>query len=66
MTLWSLAILVPTLAVCVRRLHDVGKAGTFYLWILLPIAGDIILLVQFLKDSQPGSNRWGDNPKFIR
>ena len=65
-TLWSLAILVPTLAVCVRRLHDVGKAGTFYLWILLPIAGYIILLVQFLKDSQPGSNRWGDNPKFTR
>lgn len=62
--LWSLAILIPTLAICVRRLHDVGKKGTFYLWILLPLAGYIILLIQFLKDSEPGTNQWGVSPKY--
>ena len=66
LTIWSLATLIPTLAICVRRLHDVGKTGTFYLWILLPIAGYIILLIQFIKDSQPGANRWGVSPKYSR
>ena len=60
--LWSLVILVPTLALIVRRLHDVGKSGWFYLWILLPLAGYIIVLIQLLKDSAP-DNQWGPNPK---
>ena len=60
--LWTLAILVPTLALVVRRLHDVGKRGWFYLWILLPLAGPIIILIQLLKDSTE-DNEWGPNPK---
>ena len=63
--IWSLAILVPGLAICVRRLHDVGKSGWFYLWILLPLAGYIIILIQFCKDSAP-DNQWGPNPKGYR
>jgi len=63
--IWSLVILVPTLALCVRRLHDVGKSGWFYLWVLLPLAGIIIILIQFLKDSTP-DNQWGPNPKGYR
>lgn len=61
--IWTLATLVPSLAICVRRLHDVGKSGWWYLWILLPIVGTIILLVQFCKDSTP-DNQWGPNPKY--
>ena len=63
--LLSLAFLVPSLAVGVRRLHDIGKSGWNILWILLPLIGFILLLVWFCTDSEPGSNRWGHNPKEI-
>jgi len=63
-TLWSIATFVPGLALCVRRLHDVGKSGVWYLWILLPLAGGIILLVQFCKDSEAGPNEYGPSPKY--
>ena len=61
-TIWNLAVFIPTLAISVRRLHDVGHSGAFYLWILLPIAGPIILLVQFCKDSMT-NNQYGPSPK---
>ena len=61
-SIWSLVILVPTLAIIARRLHDVGRSGWFYLWILLPLAGPIIVLIQLLKDSAE-DNQWGPNPK---
>ena len=60
---WSLAVLVPGIAIVVRRLHDVGRSGWFYLWILVPLAGYIIMLIQLLKDSAP-DNQWGPNPKY--
>lgn len=63
-SLWSIAILIPSLALCVRRLHDAGKGGVWLLWILLPIAGPIILLVQYCKDSEPGANQYGPSPKY--
>lgn len=56
-------LLVPRLAVCVRRLHDIGKSGWWYLIELVPYIGAFVLLVFFLKDSQPGENKWGANPK---
>ena len=59
----GLALLVPGLAVCVRRLHDIGKSGWWYLIGFVPYIGVIILLVFFVKDSQPGENKWGANPK---
>jgi hypothetical protein len=43
--LWSLAALVPTIAISVRRLHDIGRPGTWYLLNLIPIVGSIILIV---------------------
>lgn len=61
---WSLAILVPTIALSFRRLHDVGKSGAWYLWNLLPVAGKIILLIQYIADSAPGANQYGPNPKY--
>ncbi len=60
--LWSLVILVPSLALCIRRLHDVGKSGWWYLFLLIPLVGGIILLVQFCKDSTE-DNQWGPDPK---
>lgn len=62
--LWSIGTLVPGLALCVRRLHDVGKSGIWLLWILLPIIGPIILLVQYCADSQHGPNQYGPSPKY--
>lgn len=62
--IWGLATLVPGISLSVRRLHDVGKSGLYLLWALLPIAGWIIVIVQYAKDSQPEANQYGPNPKF--
>lgn len=62
-TIWSLAVLLPSLAVCIRRLHDIGKAWTWILLGLIPLVGQIILIVFFCQDSQPGENQYGPNPK---
>ncbi|PQJ72929.1 DUF805 domain-containing protein [Polaribacter butkevichii] len=63
--IYSLAVLVPSLAVLVRRLHDTGKSGWFFLVALIPIAGPIWLLVILCTDSINGANKWGENPKGI-
>ena len=60
---FSLGILVPQIAVAVRRLHDIGKSGWFYLIGLIPFIGWIFMLVWFCTDSQPGDNQYGPNPK---
>lgn len=60
-----MGVLVPNLALIVRRLHDIGKSGNNILFGLIPIAGPIILLVFMCTDSEPGINRWGPNPKGI-
>lgn len=63
-TLWAVAVILPSLSVCVRRLHDIGKSGWSYLIGLIPIVGWIILLVWFLQDSQKGANQYGDCEKY--
>lgn len=63
-TLYLLAILVPRLAISVRRLHDIGKKDTYVLLILLPIIGSVILAVWFMKDSQEDANQYGESPKY--
>jgi uncharacterized membrane protein YhaH (DUF805 family) len=62
--IYVLAILVPGLAVTVRRLHDTGKSGWMILICLIPIVGGIILLVFTVLDSDPGPNQYGPNPKL--
>ena len=52
---WSVAVLVPSLAVSVRRLRDAGRAWTELFWILLPIAGLIVLIVRFCEPSRTGT-----------
>lgn len=62
--LYSLAILIPSLALVFRRLHDTGKSGWWILISLVPIAGSIILLVFMCLDSDAGTNKYGPNPKY--
>lgn len=61
--IYVLIVLIPGLAVGVRRLHDTGKSGWMMLLLLLPIIGAIWLLILFVTDSQPGSNEYGPNLK---
>lgn len=61
--LYFLAIIIPNIAVAVRRLHDVGKSGWMVLISLIPIIGSIWLLVLMVTDSNPGENQYGQNPK---
>ncbi|GGK10991.1 DUF805 domain-containing protein [Deinococcus malanensis] len=60
---YALAVLIPGLALSVRRLHDTGRSGWWVLLALVPIVGAIVLLVFYVFESQPGSNKWGPNPK---
>lgn len=48
---WGIAVLLPSLAVAVRRLRDAGRSWAELFWILLPIAGLIILIVRFCEPS---------------
>ena len=57
-------LLLPSWAVSVRRLHDIGQNGTYLFMGLIPFAGPIILLVAFCKDSQSGSNQYGVSEKY--
>lgn len=62
-TVFTLAMLIPSGSVSIRRLHDIGKSGWWLLLSMLPIVGTIILIVFFFQDSQPGMNEYGANPK---
>lgn len=61
--LFGLAMVVPWLALAVRRLHDCGRSGLWLLLALVPLIGPLALLVFFLTDSQRGGNRYGPDPK---
>jgi len=61
--LYALAVLLPGIAVMVRRLHDVGKSGWFLFIGLIPLVGGIWLLVLACTDGNPGENAYGPNPK---
>lgn len=61
--IWAVVAIIPTIAVWVRRLHDTGKSGWFYLLVLIPIIGQILLIIWGCQDSQPGDNAYGPNPK---
>ena len=58
----SLALLLPCLAVSVRRLHDRDKSGWWYLLGLIPVIGPIVLLVWYVQAGTPGDNRFGPDP----
>jgi uncharacterized membrane protein YhaH (DUF805 family) len=64
--IYSLAVLVPGLAVAVRRLHDTGKSGWWLLIALIPLVGIIVLIVFWATDSTPGANDYGMSEKYPR
>ncbi|MDR1506208.1 MAG: DUF805 domain-containing protein [Treponema sp.] len=63
--IYSLALIVPSLAVAVRRLHDTNRSGWMFLLILIPLVGAIIVLVFSVQDGTPGDNKFGPNPKGV-
>ena len=58
-----LIFILPKLAVSVRRLHDIGKSGWFYLISLIPVVGPIIFFIWCVKDSEARTNKYGKDPK---
>lgn len=62
-TVYSLVVLIPSIAVSVRRLHDTGRSGWWLLISLIPIVGAIVLLVFMILEGDAGSNEYGPDPK---
>lgn len=65
LTLISLVLAIPGLALTVRRLHDIGKSGWFVLISLVPLVGAILLIVWLVKDGDEDDNQYGSNPKYV-
>ena len=61
-TLFSLIVLIPGIAVAIRRLHDIGKSGWWLLALFIPLIGVIVLIVFWIKASEQSSNKWGAIP----
>ncbi len=61
--LWWLAVLVPSIAVLVRRLHDTNRTGWWWLLNLVPVLGPIVLIVFAAQPGTPGPNPHGQDPK---
>ena len=57
--LFSLAVLLPSLAVGARRLHDIDKSGWWQLVSLVPLVGWLVVLYWYLQPTQPQANRFG-------
>lgn len=64
-SIYSLAILIPSISVGVRRLHDTGKSGWWILLNLVPFIGWLVLIAFYVTDSDAGSNKYGPNPKLV-
>jgi len=61
--LYALAVIIPSIAVGVRRLHDTNRSGWWLLIGLIPCIGLIVLIIFTVQDSQAGDNQYGPNPK---
>jgi len=62
-SLYALAVLLPSIGVAIRRLHDTNRSGWWLLLCFIPIIGFIVLIVFYCIDSDPGDNQYGPNPK---
>lgn len=60
--IYSLAMLIPGIAVGFRRMHDIGKSGLWLLINFVPLIGSIWFIILAIKPSQPGANEFGPNP----
>ena len=62
-SIYSLAVLIPGIAVSVRRMHDIGRTGWWVLICFIPFVGWLVLLYLASIDSDEGANEYGPNPK---
>ena len=62
--IFALAMLVPSISIAARRLHDTGRSGWWQLISLIPLIGAIVLIVFLVQDSHE-ENQYGPNPKLI-
>ncbi|EFE76041.1 DUF805 domain-containing protein [Streptomyces filamentosus] len=62
--IYSVAVIIPALAVAVRRLHDTGRSGWWLLIALVPLVGAIVLIVFLASEGKPETNEHGVNPKL--
>lgn len=62
-SIYTLVVIVPGLAVSMRRLHDTGRSGWWFLISFVPLVGFIVMLVYMTQDSDPGPNAYGPSPK---
>lgn len=60
--IYALATLIPSLAVTIRRLHDSNKTGWLYFVSLVPVIGNLCLLVLLCTEGDPETNKYGDDP----
>lgn len=59
----AVGIIIPSLAVAVRRLHDTNRSGWYYFIAFIPLIGSILLLVWFFTEGDRFTNNYGDDPK---
>ena len=63
--IFVLAMIVPSITVAIRRLHDTDRTGWWILIAFIPLIGGIWLLVLMVFDSTPGDNKYGPNPQEV-
>ncbi|MBU1425493.1 MAG: DUF805 domain-containing protein [Gammaproteobacteria bacterium] len=61
---YTVAVLIPSIAVSVRRLHDIDRSGWWFLIAIVPVI-DVVLLFMMLLEGKPGANQYGFNPKDV-
>lgn len=63
--IYTVVVLIPGIAVSIRRLHDSGLCGWWILLGIIPIIGGLILIILYVRDSTNEANKYGPNPKRI-
>jgi len=63
-TVYTFGLLLPTVAILARRLHDIGRSSWWILLILIPVVGSLVILTFTLMDSQKGENEYGVSLKY--
>jgi uncharacterized membrane protein YhaH (DUF805 family) len=59
---FTLAVILPGIAVSVRRLHDTGRSGWWFLVTIVPVLGFFLFIYFMVLESDPGSNKYGPLP----
>ncbi|MFF0189335.1 DUF805 domain-containing protein [Streptomyces sp. NPDC005244] len=62
---YILAVILPSLGVLVRRLHDTGRSGGWFFISFVPLVGGLVLFIFTVLEGNPGPNEYGPNPKGV-